>query len=81
MPNRTTFREEFSGGTAYRIPTRLKNCRATSVDLLGRFGRRVHAVIATVGGLDGFESSSSRASAGVFQSRVLRGLVLSCVAT
>lgn len=33
---------------------------------------RIHALDATVGGLDGFESSSLRASAGVFQPSVLR---------
>jgi hypothetical protein len=33
---------------------------------------RIHAADETVGGLEGFESSSSRASAGVFQPRVLR---------
>ena len=43
--------------------------------------RRFHAVIATVGGLDGFESSSSRASAGVLKPRVSRGRVLSSAAT
>jgi hypothetical protein len=36
------------------------------------FARRIHAVDATVGGLDGFESSSSRASASV-SSREFRG--------
>jgi AmiR/NasT family two-component response regulator len=41
----------------------------------------IHAVDATAGGLDGLDSSSSRASAGVFQPSVLRGRVLSLVAT
>jgi hypothetical protein len=35
--------------------------------------RRIHAVDATVGVLDGFESSSSRASARVFQPSVICG--------
>ncbi len=45
------------------------------------FVGRIQAVDATAGGLDGLDSSSSRASAGVFQPSVLRGRVLSLVAT
>ena len=43
--------------------------------------RRFHAVNATAGGLVGSDSSSSRASAGVFQPSVLRGRRLSLCAT
>src|ERR671911_1243026 len=41
----------------------------------------VQGVVATSPAVDGFDSSSSRASAGVFQSRVLRGRRLRAVAT
>jgi hypothetical protein len=41
-------------------------------------GRRIQAVVATMGG---FDSSSPKASAGVFQPRVLRGRALSSAAT
>jgi hypothetical protein len=45
----------------------------TAPSLIAPFiARRIHAVHATVGGLDGFESSSLRASAAVFQPSVLR---------
>lgn len=42
---------------------------------------RIQPVSATPGGSDGSESSASRASAGVFQSRVLRGRLFSLRAT
>ena len=44
-------------------------------------GRRAQPVSATPGGLSGAESSWSRASAGVFQLRRLRGRLLSSAAT
>ena len=42
---------------------------------------RIQPVIATVDGFLGFESSSSRVSAGVFQPRRLRGRLFSSAAT
>jgi hypothetical protein len=53
---------------------RLCRCRPRHV-------RRFQGASATAGGSDGLDSSSSRAWAGVFQPRVLRGRLLSLAAT
>ncbi len=52
------------------LPRCARRSLTASVDLSHAARRRFHAVDATAGGLNGFDSSSSRASAGVFQPSV-----------